>query len=93
MSSHWIFILFLFAYLHACVCANRWTDVKQEYDEYVEQSREMEAEMDATLDQKTSTIKDLRFKLTSLENENESLKVNSTYIRSSCYLGSYVPLC
>lgn len=62
------------------MCANRWTDVKQEYDEYVEQSREMEAEMDATLDQKTSTIKDLRFKLTSLENENESLKVNSTYI-------------
>ncbi|XP_075161153.1 nuclear distribution protein nudE [Haematobia irritans] len=52
-----------------------WTDVKQEYDEYVEQSREMEAEMDATLDQKTATIKDLRFKLTSLEKENESLKL------------------
>ncbi|XP_073840543.1 nuclear distribution protein nudE [Musca autumnalis] len=51
-----------------------WTDVKQEYDEYVEQSREMEAEMDATIDQKTATIKDLRFKLTSLEKENESLK-------------------
>lgn len=53
----------------------RWTDVKQEYDEYVEQSREMEAEMDATIDQKTATIKDLRFKLSSLEKENESLKV------------------
>ncbi|XP_013115972.1 nuclear distribution protein nudE homolog [Stomoxys calcitrans] len=52
-----------------------WTDVKQEYDEYVEQSREMEAEMDATLDQKTATIKDLRFKITSLEKENESLKL------------------
>lgn len=54
----------------------RWTDVKQEYDEYVEQSREMEAEMDATIDQKQSTIKDLRFKLSSLESENESLKVS-----------------
>ncbi|TMW43615.1 hypothetical protein DOY81_011304 [Sarcophaga bullata] len=52
-----------------------WTDVKQEYDEYVEQSREMEAEMDATIDQKQATIKDLRFKLSSLENENESLKI------------------
>lgn len=53
----------------------RWTDVKQEYDEYVEQSRQMEAEMDATLDQKQSIIKDLRMTLSSLEKENESLKV------------------
>ncbi|XP_065359542.1 nuclear distribution protein nudE homolog [Calliphora vicina] len=52
-----------------------WTDVKQEYDEYVEQSREMEAEMDATIDQKQATIKDLRFKLSSVEKENESLKI------------------
>uniref|UniRef100_A0A1A9WE31 NUDE domain-containing protein n=1 Tax=Glossina brevipalpis TaxID=37001 RepID=A0A1A9WE31_9MUSC len=29
-----------------------WTDVKQEFDEFVEQSREMEAEMDASLEQK-----------------------------------------
>ncbi|XP_011183597.1 nuclear distribution protein nudE homolog isoform X2 [Zeugodacus cucurbitae] len=52
-----------------------WTDVKQEYDEYVEQSRQMEAEMDATLDQKQSIIKDLRMTLSSLEKENESLKL------------------
>ncbi|XP_036219954.1 nuclear distribution protein nudE homolog isoform X2 [Bactrocera oleae] len=52
-----------------------WTDVKQEYDEYVEQSRQMEAEMDATLDQKQSIIKDLRLTLSSLEKENESLKL------------------
>lgn len=32
--------------------------------------------MDATIDQKQATIKDLRFKLSSLENENESLKVS-----------------
>lgn len=57
--------------LHFC----RWTDVKQEYDEYVEQSREMEAEMDATLEQKQSIIKDLRAKLNMLEKENDSLKV------------------
>lgn len=54
----------------------RWTDVKQEYDEYVEQSREMEAEMDATLEQKQSLIKDLRAKLNMLEKENDSLKVS-----------------
>lgn len=35
--------------------------------------------MDATIDQKTATIKDLRFKLTSLEKENESLKVSTGY--------------
>ncbi|XP_032598773.1 nuclear distribution protein nudE homolog isoform X1 [Drosophila grimshawi] len=52
-----------------------WTDVKQEYDEYVEQSREMEAEMDATLEQKQSIIKDLRAKLNMLEKENDSLKL------------------
>jgi len=54
---------------------SRWTDVKQEYDEFVEQSREMEIEMDATLDQKQSIIKDLTAKLTMFERENESLKV------------------
>ncbi|XP_037722670.1 nuclear distribution protein nudE homolog isoform X1 [Drosophila subpulchrella] len=52
-----------------------WTDVKQEYDEFVEQSREMEIEMDATLDQKQSIIKDLTAKLTMFERENESLKL------------------
>ncbi|XP_067644519.1 nuclear distribution protein nudE homolog isoform X2 [Eurosta solidaginis] len=52
-----------------------WTDVKQEYDEYVEQSRQMEAEMDVTIDQKQSIIKDLRLTLSSLEKENESLKL------------------
>lgn len=36
----------------------------------------MEAEMDATIDQKQSTIKDLRFKLSSVENENETLKAS-----------------
>ncbi|KAH8257450.1 hypothetical protein KR038_010189 [Drosophila bunnanda] len=52
-----------------------WTDVKQEYDEFVEQSREMEIEMDATLEQKQSIIKDLTSKLTMFERENESLKL------------------
>ncbi|XP_037929698.1 nuclear distribution protein nudE homolog, partial [Teleopsis dalmanni] len=51
-----------------------WTDVKQEYDEYVEQSRQMEAEMDATIDQKLAVIKDLKMKVNVLEKENESLK-------------------
>ncbi|XP_068148907.1 nuclear distribution protein nudE homolog isoform X2 [Drosophila tropicalis] len=52
-----------------------WTDVKQDYDEFVEQSREMEIEMDATLEQKQSIIKDLRAKLNMFEKENDSLKL------------------
>lgn len=56
--------------------------MKQEYDEYVEQSREMEAEMDATLEQKQSLIKDLRAKLNMLEKENDSLKVSLCAERS-----------
>lgn len=36
----------------------------------------MEAEMDATLEQKQSLIKDLRAKLNMLEKENDSLKVS-----------------
>ncbi|EDW30915.1 GL12531 [Drosophila persimilis] len=52
-----------------------WTDVKQEYDEFVEQSREMEIEMDATLEQKQSIIKDLRARLNMFEKENDSLKL------------------
>uniref|UniRef100_A0A1A9UJK2 NUDE domain-containing protein n=1 Tax=Glossina austeni TaxID=7395 RepID=A0A1A9UJK2_GLOAU len=51
-----------------------WTDVKQEFDEFVEQSREMEAEMDASLEQKLAVIKDLKLKISSLEQENETLK-------------------
>ncbi|XP_033243505.1 nuclear distribution protein nudE homolog isoform X2 [Drosophila miranda] len=52
-----------------------WTDVKQEYDEFVEQSREMEIEMDATLEQKQSIIKDLRARLNMFEKQNDSLKL------------------
>lgn len=67
-------------YLCVPLSTCRWTDVKQEYDEYVEQSREMEAEMDATLEQKQSIIKDLRAKLNMLEKENDSLKVCSSHL-------------
>jgi len=67
---------FIRSHYNPCIIIiTRWTDVKQEYDEFVEQSREMEIEMDATLDQKQSIIKDLTAKLTMFERENESLKV------------------
>lgn len=46
-----------------------------EYDEHVEQSQQLEAEMDATIDQKESVIKDLRARISSLEKENEYIKV------------------
>lgn len=43
----------------------------------------MEAEMDATLEQKQSIIKDLRAKLNMLEKENDSLKVCSIHSTSA----------
>jgi len=74
-KSKYFKLLFKSQYNLSVTINSRWTDVKQEYDEFVEQSREMEIEMDATLDQKQSIIKDLTAKLTMFERENESLKV------------------
>jgi len=54
-----------------------WTDVKQEFDEFVEDSRQLEAEMEATLEQKETAIRDLRKQVIQLEKENESLRVKS----------------
>lgn len=57
----------------------RWIDAKQEFDEFVEDSRQLEAEMEATLEQKENVIRDLRKQVVQLEKENESLRV-SKYI-------------
>ncbi|XP_055376222.1 nuclear distribution protein nudE homolog isoform X2 [Condylostylus longicornis] len=54
-----------------------WTDVKQEFDEFVEDSRQLEAEMEATLEQKETAVRDLRKQVIQLEKENESLRIKS----------------
>ncbi|XP_037905183.1 nuclear distribution protein nudE homolog isoform X5 [Hermetia illucens] len=52
-----------------------WTDTKQEFDEYVEDSKQLEAEMEATAEQKENVIRDLRKQITFHENECESFRV------------------
>lgn len=52
-----------------------WTDSKQEFDEFVEDSRQLEAEMEITLGQRDNAIKDLRKQVVQLEKENESLRI------------------
>lgn len=54
----------------------RWTDTKQEFDEYVEDSKQLEAEMEATAEQKENVIRDLRKQITFHENECESFRVS-----------------
>uniref|UniRef100_A0A0K8TUG3 Putative lis1-interacting protein nude n=1 Tax=Tabanus bromius TaxID=304241 RepID=A0A0K8TUG3_TABBR len=52
-----------------------WSETKQEFDEFVEDSRQLEAEMETTLEQKENIIKDLRKQVMQLEHENESLRI------------------
>lgn len=46
-----------------------------EYEEYIAHSRDTEAELDSTLEQKQSMIKDLEMTIHNLVKENDSLKV------------------
>lgn len=49
--------------------------VLSEYDEFIEDSKQLEAEMEATIVQKDNTIKDLRMQIVYLERDNESLRI------------------
>lgn len=76
-------LLFLFSlydiqYIFVPICSNfnyRWTDVKMEYEEYITHSRDTEEELDFTLEQKQSIIKDLELTNHNLVKENDLLKV------------------
>lgn len=46
-----------------------------EYDEFIDDSKQLEAEMEATIIQKDNTIKDLRLRIVYLERDNESLRI------------------
>ncbi len=56
-----------------CVCS--LAEVRGEYDDFQESSRELEAELEAQLEQAEATTKDLRSHVQRLEEDNESLKV------------------
>lgn len=51
-------------------------EVRGEFDDFQESSRELEAELEAQLEQAESVNKDLLSRIHRLEEENESLKVN-----------------
>ncbi len=50
-------------------------EVRGEFDDYQESSRELEAELEAQLEQAESNNKDLLTRVGRLEDENETIKV------------------
>lgn len=69
------FCFYLFWFIIACVC--RYLDVKEELDDFTEGSRQLEAELEASLEQKEKTVRDLKQNANQLQHENESLHVSS----------------
>lgn len=55
----------------------RLQDVKDEFDDFQEGSRELEAELEAQLEQYEKRVKELVSVRSSLEDENETLKVRN----------------
>lgn len=60
--------------------AGKFADSKQEYNDFVENSRELEAELETSLEQREKTIRDLKHSLNQIQNDNESLRVSSKFI-------------
>lgn len=59
-----------------CVCVCSLEEVRGEFDDFQESSRELEAELEAQLEQAESVNKDLLSRIQRVEEENESVKVN-----------------
>lgn len=51
-------------------------ETKQELSEFEESSRQLEAELEASLDQREKNIQDLKHSLNQLQTDNESLRVS-----------------
>lgn len=51
-------------------------DTKQEFADFEENSRELEAELETSLEQREKNIKDLKHSLNQVQIENESLRVS-----------------
>ncbi len=54
-------------------------EVRGEFDDFQESSRELEAELEAQLEQAESANKDLLSRIQRVEEENESVKVRQVY--------------
>lgn len=55
-------------------------DVKQEFTDFEDNSRQLEAELETCLEQREKTIQDLKHSLDQLQTDNESLRVRSICI-------------
>lgn len=58
------------------VCVFSLEEVRGEFDDFQESSRELEAELEAQLEQAESVNKDLLSRIQRVEEENESVKVS-----------------
>lgn len=56
--------------------SQKLAEAKQEYNDFVENSRELEAELETTLEQREKSIRDLKSSLNQIQNDNESLRVS-----------------
>ena len=62
-------------------------EVRGEFDDFQESSRELEAELEAQLEQAESANKDLLSRIQRVEEENESVKVScSLYLWLDIYI-------
>lgn len=55
--------------------AGKLKEAKQDNSDFVESSKELEAELEATLEQREKTIRDLKHSLNQIQNDNESIRV------------------
>lgn len=61
----------------------RYLDVQQELEDFTEGSRQLEAELETSLEQREKTIKDLKMALNQLQNDNESLRVCVVFLANN----------
>lgn len=59
--------------------ATKLADTKQEFHDFCENSRELEAELETSLEQREKTIRDLKHSLNQIQNDNESLRVRMAH--------------
>lgn len=59
-------------------------EVRGEFDDFQESSRELEAELEAQLEQAESANKDLLSRIQRVEEENESIKVSVLKASTTC---------
>lgn len=68
--------LFPILYNQFIYFSSRYLEVKEEMDEFTEGSRQLEAELEASLEQKEKLCRDLSMASQQMQKENESLYVS-----------------